>query len=474
MRDNLYKLEGTVKIPDSKKAEFNRYILQILGVCGIRMTERTELDGRTVTVVRRPVPDGQGIVNFDYSIFEKKKRQTAAYNINTCELIAPDRGYAEFGVVMNMIMVMQEAYSAEHCYFMYEDRPCPVEAYAELIRSVLGIELKFSNRSKLWDMLLYLKNTEEYQNITSEMVWRAYSLEFCDFIAEQFIAAFDIDSEKLAVPEEPFKGEKADIKDAPKAKLGYYVYKIMLGAIENGEKESLEIFLRELLDADMQKRQELAGNSQYSLIAETSLYVLPSVIVRAYASAIQHDFWDVWKKMGITGYSEVITEKRTAGGVQHKEDKKYISFYKAIQRDYEDEFIEFWEDGNLQLSGNMKKRLSDWKKHFRETQLAENFRMESFLAQLVTDLDQEWGCRLADQEFITEFMDHREDEDYKRAVLFYRELMDHDIRYFPELTRKQAIQWVLRDNRDQFECTAISAFQSLLINHRHRYEILGF
>lgn len=474
MCDDLYKLEGTVMIPDNKKAEFNRYILQILDVCGIRKTERTELDGRVLTVVRRPTPDGQGIVSFDYSIFEKKKRKTATYNTNTCELVTPDRGYSEFGVVMNMIMVMQEAYSAEHCYFMYKDEPCPVDAYAVLIRSVLGIRLEFSNRAKLWDMLLYLKNTVEYQNVTSEIVWHAYSFDFCDFIAEQFLAVLDIDSEKLTVPDEPFKGEKADIKDAPKASLKYYVHQIMLEVIKNGEQESLDSFLRELLNADMQKRQELTGNSQYGLIAETSLYVLPSVIVHAYALAIQHNFWDVWKKLGITGYSEIITKKRTAGSAQYKEDKKELSFYKAIQRDYEDEFIEFWEDGDLYFSGNMKERLSDWKEHFKETRPEENFRMEPFLAQIIIDLDQDWGCRLADQEFITEFMEHREDDNYKRAILFYRELMDQDIRYFPELTRKQAIQWVLRNNRNPFEFTAMSAFQSLLINHRHRYEILGF
>ena len=76
MRDDLYRLEGTVMIPDNKKDEFNRYILQILDACGIRKTERIELDGRPITVVRRPEPDGQGIVSFDYSIFEKKKRKT--------------------------------------------------------------------------------------------------------------------------------------------------------------------------------------------------------------------------------------------------------------------------------------------------------------------------------------------------------------------------------------------------------------
>lgn len=474
MRDNIYKLEGIVMIPEDKKTEFNRYVLQILDVCGIRKTEETELGGQTITVVRRPMPDERGTVSFDYSIFEQKKRKTAFYNMNTCELTTPDRGYNEFGIVMNMIMVMQEAYSKEHCYFMYEDSPCHVDAYALLIRGVLGINLRFPNRAKMWDMLLYLKNTKEYSNITSEMIWRTYSFDFCDFIPEQFFAAFDIDSEKLEAPEEPFKGEKKDIRNAPKGKLGYYVYQIMEETIENEEKESLEIFLRKLLNADLQNRRELAEDAQYGVIAEVSLYVLPSIIVHGYALAIHQNFWDVWKNLGIEGYSEIVTEQSNTRTVKYEEDERYLSFYKIIQREYEDEFIEFWEDGNLHLSDRMKKCLSDWKERFMETSLEEDFDMEIFLTQIVTDLEQERGCRLVDKEFITEFMEHRADENYRKALLLYRKLMDQDIRYFPELTKKQAIRWIIRDNRHKFDFIAMGAFQSLLINHKYRYEILGF
>lgn len=474
MRDDIYKLEGIVIIPEDKKTEFNRYVLQILDVCGIRKTEKTELGGQTITVVRRPMPDEQGVVSFDYSIFEKKKRKTASYNMNTCELMTPDRGYGEFGIVMNMIMVMQEAYSKEHCYFMYEDEPCRVDTYALLIRGVLGISLRFPNRAKMWDMLFYLKNTKKYSNITSEVIWRAYSFDFCDLIPEQFLAAFDIDSERLEAPEEPFKGEKADIRNAPKGKLGYYVYQIMEKAIENKEKESLEIFLWKLLDADLQNRRELTEDTQYGVIAEVSLYVLPSIIVRGYALAIHRNFWEVWKDLGIEGYSEIVTEQSSARIVEYEEDERYLSFYKVIQRDYEDEFIEFWEDGNLHLSNHMKKCLSDWKERFIETSSEKDFDMEIFLTQIVIDLEQDWRCRLVDKEFITEFMEHREDENYRKALLLYRELMDQDIRYFPELTKKQAIRWIIRDNRHKFDFIAMSAFQSLLINHKYRYEILGF
>lgn len=474
MSNDIYKLAGNMTIPEDKKAEFNRYALRILDLCGIRKTENIELGEQTITVVRRPEPDEDGIVSFDYSIFEKKIRETSTYNMNTCELIVPDRGNGEFAVVMNVIMVMQESYSETPCYFMYKNEPCSVKAYAVLIKSMIGIRLKFTHRARMWDMLLYLKNTEEYQNITSKMVWDAYSDIYCDLIPEQFIAAFDIDSEELDVPEEPFKGEMKDIKNASEWNLKYYAYQIMEKMIENEEKESLECFLRELLDSDLQKRRELAEDTKYGVIAEISLYVLPSIIVYGYAFATHQSFWDAWKNLDIKGYSEINTESSKIKAKLYLYDKFYLTYYKAIERDYEDECIEFWDNENLNLSDNMKECLSEWKEDFKKTKLEEDFDMEIFLARMVVDLKRDWNCRLVDKEFITEFMEHKEDVNYKRALLLYRKFMDQDTLYFPELTRKQAIQWVIRNNRNKFDYTAMSALQSLLINHKRRYEILGF
>lgn len=354
MSNDIYKLAGNMTIPEDKKAEFNRYVLRILDLCRIRKTENIELGEQTITVVRRPEPDEDGIVSFDYSIFEKKIRETSTYNMNTCELIVPDRGNGEFAVVMNVIMVMQESYSETPCYFMYKNEPCSVKAYAVLIKSMIGIRLKFTHRARMWDMLLYLKNTEEYQNITSKMVW------------------------------------------------------------------------------------------------------------------------DAWKNLDIKGYSEINTESSKIKAKLYLYDKFYLTYYKAIERGYEDECIEFWDNENLNLSDNMKECLSEWKEDFKKTKLEEDFDMEIYLARIVVDLKRDWNCRLVDKEFITEFMEHKEDVNYKRALLLYRKFMDQDTLYFPELTRKQAIQWVIRNNRNKFDFTAMSALQSLLINHKRRYEILGF
>lgn len=474
MHEDLYKIAGNVMIPEEKKEEFNRHILQILYRGGIRKTEQAGVGGRQITVLACPAPDQQGIVSFDYSIFEKKKRKTATYNTATCELITPDRGYQEFGAVMNLIMVMQEAYSEGQCYLMHKDRPCRLDGYAAVIKEMLGIDPDFSHREKMWEMLLFLKNTEGYQNITARIIWDAFSFDLCRFIPEQFMAVYEIDSGEITVPPDPFHGEKDEIRETPKGKLKYYVYQMIRRLAAEQQEEGLKLFLKELLDADLPGRKALTEDALYGAIAEVSLYVLPSMIVHACAAAVNRDFWDVWKELGIKGYSEIITEQRAGGDTADEEKIIPLPFYKAIQRKNEDEFMEFWEDGPLHFSEDMKECLTDWRERFQGIHPDSDFDAEVFLAQIVVDLDRDWGCRLADKAFITEFAEHKNETDYRKALLLYREFMDEDTAYFPELTRKQAIRWMISGNRCKFDLTAMSAFQSLLTNHKHRLEILGF
>jgi hypothetical protein len=474
MHDDLYKMAGKVVIPEEKREELNQHILQILYRGGIRKTEQVELAGKKVTVVGLPVPDQQGIIRFDYSIFEKKERKTATYNTNTGELITPDRGYQEFGLVMNLIMTMQEAYSKGQCYFMFEDKPCSVDGYVALIKGMLGIDLDFSHRAKMWDMLLFLKNLEEYENVTAQMIWDTFSFDLCPFIPEQFLAVYEIDSKEIPTPEKPFCGEKSELKDVPIGKLKYYTYQMIGHLVEEGQEEGLKLFLRKLLDADLSGRKALTGDVLYGTIAEVSLYVLPSVIVQAYGAAVNQDFWNIWKDLGIKGYSKIIARQREGRDTVDEKDRWILPFYKSIQRKNEDEFIEFWEDEMLHFSEDMKKCLSDWEQRFQRIHVKETFDIENFLAQIVVDLEKDWECRLVDKAFITEFIEHKNEDSYKKALLLYREFMDEDTAYFPELTKKQAIRWIIRDNRYKFDFTAMSAFQSLLINHKRRFQIFGF
>ncbi len=157
MRDNIYKLIGTVCVPEEEKEEFNQLILQLLDHAGIRNTKRVSIAGREVVTVEQPHPDVYGIVRFDCSIFEKKIRKEGTYDMQSCALVAPDREYNAYELVMNMIMNAQEAYSDGACYMTKNGKLCSTVAYAATIKSLLSVTLDFPGRARLWDMCLFLR-----------------------------------------------------------------------------------------------------------------------------------------------------------------------------------------------------------------------------------------------------------------------------------------------------------------------------
>lgn len=149
--DNKYRIVGTVSIPYDKKKELVEHILTILYKCGLRKTEIMNINGKEVKVLAVPAPDEDGIICFDYSIFEKKERNSSTFDTNTFELVTPDRGYNEYGLAMNVIMLLLEAYSETKCYMLCDSKPFYVSGYAELIKGLLGIDIKFTHRLAVWD-----------------------------------------------------------------------------------------------------------------------------------------------------------------------------------------------------------------------------------------------------------------------------------------------------------------------------------
>ena len=123
--DHLYWLEGSVSVPENRREELNENVLKLLKQCGIRKLKEIQMDGKKITVVHEPKPNDKGIVSFDYSVFEKKKREISYYDMTTCELHTTDRGYGEFGVAMNLVMTMSqlEGYAQPERLCVADDKP---------------------------------------------------------------------------------------------------------------------------------------------------------------------------------------------------------------------------------------------------------------------------------------------------------------------------------------------------------------
>lgn len=82
--DDKYKIVGTISIPEEKREEFNRNVEKVLDVFGIRQTEKRMVGDREITVLKKPEADEDGIVRFNYSMFEKRVREGDSYNTKTC------------------------------------------------------------------------------------------------------------------------------------------------------------------------------------------------------------------------------------------------------------------------------------------------------------------------------------------------------------------------------------------------------
>lgn len=361
MDNKTWWLLGEVKIPEEKKEKFNKYVLDILDKCGIRKTEEIVLCGKKVTVVRKVVPDENGMVHFDYSIFEKVIRKVCTYDLNTCKLYIADEVYDEFGIAMELIMALQEAYTDGDCYMMFRNKPFKyMKVYMELLYSILGKRFYLNNRGRVRDMLLFFENSEKYKEVSQSDIISSIPWEY------------------TYVDEEQTKG----IVDLRSIGTGTY---------------------------------------------------------------------------GIRHTSNIL-----------------VSLYSFFQRETEDEFLEFWNGNDLKLSKELESALKEWNIKLRQMRDIPEEMVEEYLVEIILDLREDRKCRLVDKEFVEEILNHKKEVLYRKALALFRIIVDKDFIYFPELTRKQVLEWVIKSDRSEQERIMIMAYLSLFINNEQRKIVLGF
>lgn len=131
---------------------------------------------------------------------------------------------------------------------------------------------------------------------------------------------------------------------------------------------------------------------------------------------------------------------------------------------------------DVMLSDNMQNSIERWKRAYGQVTEKEikKLEMEKALKKLLEDFFYVWNFRVLDTAFVREFLKHKNDDRYKRAMIVLIELMDKETKYFPELTKREANIWLIREIRDADEMIEINAYLGMLRNHLRRKEILGF
>jgi hypothetical protein len=153
--------------------------------------------------------------------------------------------------------------------------------------------------------------------------------------------------------------------------------------------------------------------------------------------------------------------------------KSRVDFYKMLHRENQDEFLELWENDNLVLSDYLKEQMIKWSNDIKNAIDIGEECVEGYLADILSELEEDEQVKCTEKDFVELILANKDKEDYRKALYVLRGIMDREINYFPELTRHQAFEWVLKGRRSKRDGIIIGAYQSLMINGEKRREILG-
>lgn len=467
-----YWMLGRVSIPKDKRDELNRYVLEVLDKGGIRLTEEIEIAGELITVVNKPIPDEEGIINFNYSVFEEIERKTCTYNTKTCQLKLKDPGGNEFGLIMNLIMVLQEAYSITQCYLMLKDNISSVRGYLDILYGLLGKKFFLINRSKTWDMFLFLRNSKVDIDINT-LTGIPYG--YVHMIEAQFRAGISIILNNFYAPDEQeIIHNKSEVAVAPYPAKEYFAYEA-IGKLYEKEKDSLETYIYQLASSNLKERKKLANQDNlYGDIATVSLYVLPAMIISIFIHVSKKDFWDLWNGIEKKPYKSILGDGLEMKPDRFDRDGTQLPLFEVFQRKNEDEFMESWGEKNLILSDKMIDCFKKWKSAVVEAEDIPQGDVEDYLRDTIKELYDAINCRYVDKAFIKVILKNKDNPNYRKLLVAFRKAIYSDCALFPELTVTQSKSWVIDRWRDPYDTTLIMGWHSIIINEAKRKEIMGF
>lgn len=478
--DNEYWYSGKVNVPADQRDQFNADVLEILKQCGIRKTKETSVGNKDVTVTTLPCPDENGIVTFDYSIFEQKLRKPATYNTNDCTLKVEDRGDNEYGVAMNLILVLQECYSNGSGYVMHGENIMKVYGYMALLSTLLNRKIWNRGRDRLARLILAMRQTpfgkkaklcsamalqpEGFEHLWDHEVYACIDLlldfDDCDYGVEQQSSSYT-NCRSLVVGE-----------SSPTRRARLIIYSVLRKEyIAN--KSDVKKFVKKLVHLPFEKRKELAKESgEKGFLAEYSLTGSAYVFISSIAAIEKRSIDDVWKGFGMDVYDDYIVAKECLSDDDAKWE--HTDLYPIFCRKNQDEFLELWDGTNLSLSTELQQNIVEWKQRISEMKDDPDLDVEATLGNILEDMTDVWNCRYVEEPFVSNILIHKKQPEWRKALLVLQEMLYSERAALPEMDGELAIYWSWSYRDQKADAIRASAYCSLLANDTQRKRVFGF
>lgn len=472
--DNKYYMVGEISVPEDKKAELTENVLQLLYAGGVRKVESINIEGTSYEVAATPVVSSDGKIYFDYSIFEKKKRAISYYDTNLCVLHSEDRGYMEYGVVMNLIMTMIESYSKSLCLVFDENKIYSVFGATRIIEAMIGLELAFPNREKIWEIMLFIKKQRLSNELSYSDIVDVCVASNASWSLHQFLAVLDVDWD-IKKPKDYPEGRDEILGKEKHGWSIYYIYELLAEYSKTKGMEQTENMIKQLVEASLEERRNMSKSEEtpLSVLAKYSLNLYPPFFVRALSVLKEKSFWDVWDELDITGYLDIEDE-----GWMNKDidsSKVLIPLAEIYGFEYEDRFLSLWGKKQLNLSDEINDCMNEWKEQYHNltNEDVESVDIVEYTKDMLFYLKEVWNCHLLDKHFINELLKHRDDYGFKKLMYMLRNIMDEDVALFPELTRTQVLEWISPYLHYNARYVLLTVFTDALSNKALRNELFG-
>ena len=463
-----FKMAGAVHIPSDIQKEFNERILTMLDYCGIRKTTTIDVAGRTYYVTEPVSIDSKGNIEFDHSVLEKEKHEAAVFNVNTCFLSMPERGYIEIELAGVFLMTLCQAYSDTQCYLTYDGKIFSVRCFLQILNYIFDYELPCNNGNDVWELYSFFHYDKDYEDIQPYEAFRSLIKDWDEGITyNQLMTYLILSKDKPPTFKCKTKCIKSKIVDKNLSEKEELLFSLLSKLCDN---EEVIVRLKGLLEKNMEERQkEAEDDDDYGLLAELSLYFSAPAIVKYLSLAKGENFWDLWDRLNIIPYKDVIDKPICETPEQYCKVPLYI----PIKRDDEDEFLYLWNGDNLKLSEKLIKQIEEWKCDYARLMLTPGLDTEAELAQILFEMENDWNCPFVSRSLVEELLNNKNNVKYQKLLLVLKKFISKGLELFPELTQRQAIEWVLKRSRDPKEAVHIGTFMTLLENTKERQRIFG-
>lgn len=467
MNNDEYRLIGEVHIPSDKREAFKADVLTLLARCGIRNSCDVRVHDISFSATIPAIPDENGKIYFNYCTLEQEVHKNSFFDLNTCTLEVPDEGHVEFAMATTLLLFLCQAYSDTPCYLVCNGMPLKYSIFHGLLNYILGREVSCQNGNDVWNLFAFFHYHDECKSITSLDGWFNFITGPKNCTLNQLFTGLTLSlDEPLDFSNvKPSKGVREELAEENWGQRQELLFRLLKAHKDESDFLSR---LKDLLSKDRTGRQKIAASGgDFALLAELSFYFYAPIFVKYYCLIQGEEFWSTWDKLEIEPYYDVIEDFFDDNSGYSK-----IPFYKAIEREDEDEFLACLQGDNLHLSEKLSDEIKGWQEDYQHLTPLADFNMEEFLANVLQDMYFIWHCPFVSKEVIDEFLAHAEDVSYQKLLMVLRKFIDRGLEMFPELPRCQAVKLV-KKARDEKEITHIHSFMSLMENKFQRQRLFG-